>query len=525
MNPSPKHVAAAVMGLIFALPVTNLAAEENLPPPLVAGVGVPQGQIEMAIERVPEIVNAVMEQTGVPGIAVAVVADGEVAYAEGFGVRRVGTADPVTPDTIFQIASLSKSIGASVVAHQVGTGVVDWDTPITELLPWFALSDERVTALVTIGDLFAHRSGLPDHAGDDLEDLGFDRRTILERLRYLPLSGFRQEYAYTNFGLTAAAEAVAAASGEDWADLSREVLYEPLGMSRTSSRLADFLSADNRAYGHVQTGQGYEPLFQREPDAQSPAGGVSSSVTDMANWLLMVLQDGVFEGRQIVADDALLPAISPQVISSPPFVAAARAGFYGYGFGVSYQPSGRVLLSHSGAFALGAATNYVMLPSLEVGIVILSNAAPIGAVEAIGMTVADLVQYGEVTRDWTAAYGEAMAPVMAPFGKYVGRMPPSDPAPHAPLQTYVGTYQNAYFGEVAITSEAGELALSAGPEAERFQLRHWTGDAFVFAPRGENATAGSISAASFRLEGDRSVSLTIEFFDAYDQGTFLRIRE
>lgn len=523
MKTSPKHVAAAAIGVFAALPLTGvLAADEALPPPLVAGIPVPQGQLEMAIERVPSIVENVMDQTGIPGIAVAVVANGEVAYAEGFGVRRVGSSDPVTADTIFQIASLSKSIGASVVAHQVGEGVVDWSTPVTDLLPWFRLSDEHVTALVTIGDLYAHRSGLPNHAGDDLEDLGFDRRTVLERLLYLPLSGFRNEYAYTNFGLTAAAEAVAQAAGMDWAVLSREVLYEPLGMSRTSSVYADFVSANNRAYGHVLTSDGYDALYRREPDAQSPAGGVSSSVADMANWMMMVLQDGTFEGRQIIAEEALLPVLSPQVISSPPFATAARAGFYGYGVGVSYQPSGRALLSHSGAFALGAATNYVMLPSLDVGIVILSNAAPIGAVEAVGMSFADLVQYGEITRDWTSAYAIAMAPILQPFGKYVGHLPPSDPEPHAPLQTYVGTFHNAYFGDVSIAIESGDLVLSAGPADQRYQLRPWSGDEFVFEPQGENATAGSISAASFQLQGDRSASLTIEFFNQYGLGTFLR---
>ena len=101
-----------------------------------------------------------------------------------------------------------------MVAHQVGANAIGWDTPIVSKLPWFALSDPAVTKMVTVGDMFSHRSGLPDHAGDMLEDLGYDRRYVLERLRQLPLDPFRISYAYTNFGLTAGAEAVAVGRGQ-----------------------------------------------------------------------------------------------------------------------------------------------------------------------------------------------------------------------------------------------------------------------------------------------------------------------
>ena len=118
-------------------------------------------------------------------------------------------------------------------------------------LPWFALGDPYVTANVTVGDMFSHRSGLPDHAGDRLEDMGFDRRQVLEKLRLEPLDPFRITYQYTNFGVTAAAEAVATAAGTDWARLSNDTVYAPLGMTSTSSRFADFVARPNRAVGHM----------------------------------------------------------------------------------------------------------------------------------------------------------------------------------------------------------------------------------------------------------------------------------
>ena len=497
--------------------------DPSVPPPEATANVVPPAQIDNAIARLPELAKEMLERTHIPGLAISVVRDGRTVYAAGFGVRRVGTLDAVDADTVFQVASLSKSIAATVVARQVGQGIVAWDTPLHRDLPWFALNDPWISAHVTIGDMFAHRSGLPDHAGDELEDLGYDRDQVLRRLRFAKLHSFRDEYAYTNFGLTAAAEAVAVASHTDWAALSEQVLYGPLGMASTSSRFSDFMGRPNHAVGHVLVNGTYEAKYQRQPDAQSPAGGVSSSANDMARWMSMVLQGGVFDGKRIVAADALLPAVTAQVVSSPSHAAAARAGFYGYGFNVGTLASGRVSLSHSGAFALGAATNYVMIPSLGVGITVLSNAAPIGAVEALGMEFADLVQFGVVTRDWLAGYGALMQPMSAATGSLVGKSPPPHAAPAGHMGDYAGTYHNDYFGDLMVVRRGDALMLVVGPKQAEYRLSHWDGDAFTFEPSGENANPGSISKVSFiRNAGGRAAKVDVEFFDGTGWGMFVR---
>ena len=280
----PAVMAAA---LAIAIPhgsfAFELAIDAKAPPSQAVAVPAPPAQIDAAVAKLDELAAEIMRKSGIPGMSVAVVRDGKTVYAKGFGVRKAGESATVDADTVFQLASLSKPVGASVVAAQVGKGVVQWDTPIVKALPWFALSDKAVTRMVTIGDLYAHRSGLPDHGGDALEYLGYTRNDILRQLRYLPLAPFRVSYAYTNFGLTAAAEAVAVASGLDWATLSDRALYLPLGMNRTSSRFEDFVHRDNHAVNHAMVDGKYQPRYQREPDEQSPAGGVSSSANDMAN--------------------------------------------------------------------------------------------------------------------------------------------------------------------------------------------------------------------------------------------------
>ena len=488
----------------------------EVPPPLVPAMDLPPNAVEDAVARLDGIAEQLMEKSGIPGMSVAVVHGGETVYAKGFGVTDVETGAEVDADTVFQLASLSKSLGSTVVAHQVSQNAISWDTPVVEKLPWFALSDPAVTQMVTIGDLYSHRSGLPDHAGDKLEDLGYDQRQVLERLRLLPLDPFRISYAYTNFGLTAAAEAVATSAGKPWADLAEEVLYRPLQMTSTSSRFADYQARADRAVGHIHVGGTYEPLYVRDADAQSPAGGVSSSANDMTKWLTMMLADGSFGGQQIVSPEVLLAATTPQIVSSPPSEPAMRSGFYGYGFNVGTTSAARVQLSHSGAFELGAGTNFLILPSADVAIVALTNATPSGVPEALTAEFADLVQFGEVREDWYTLYSQAFAAMGAPDGALVGQQPPVDPAPAAPPASYVGTYNNDFWGPAQVSEQDGTLVLALGPR-DTFELTHWDGNVFTFALESENASPGTISQATF--DGDR---LTLEYYDEDHNGVFTR---
>ncbi|MEU2006962.1 serine hydrolase [Rhodococcus sp. NPDC019627] len=498
-------------------PASTTAPDKPANPATVSGVDIPDGRVDDAVGRLDDLVKNLMDSTHVPGMAVAVVHGGRTVYAKGFGVREEGTDEMVDADTVFQLASLSKSVGSTVVAHEVGTGVVGWDTTVVSKLPGFALADPWVTEHVTVGDLYSHRSGLPDHAGDGLEDLGNNQQQVLDKLRLEPLNPFRITYEYTNFGVTAAAEAVAAASGTDWATLSERAIYQPLGMDSTSSRFADFQARSNRAIGHQLVDGKYVADAVRDPDAQSPAGGVSSSVNDMSKWLTMLLGDGMFEGKEIVDSKALLPAVSPQIVSSPPSSLDARPGFYGYGFNVSTTSAGRVSLSHSGAFQLGAATNFVAIPSADVAIVALTNGSPTGIPETLTAEFADLVQYGEIREEWRDLYYQAISPMLDPEGSLVGKDAPTNPAPAQPLPTYTGTYNNAYWGPAVVSEKDGQLILQLGPAGQTFPLEHWDGSIFTFRPSGENAPPGTVSEA--RFAGN---SLILEYYNTDGQGTFVR---
>ncbi|BBX63336.1 serine hydrolase [Mycobacterium saskatchewanense] len=525
-----KRAASAAFAVILlastgcghAQPVsTPPSTLSDAPPNEVSGVDIPAGRIDDAISKLDGLAGDLMKSTGIPGMAIAVVHGGKTLYAKGFGVRDAtkgnGQGNSVDADTVFQLASVSKSVGATVVAHEVTESAVSWDTAVVSKLPWFALNDPYVTGHVTIGDLYSHRSGLPDHAGDKLEDLGYDRRQTLERLKYLALQPFRISYAYTNYGVTAAAETASVAAGKSWEDLADVALYRPLGMASTSSRFADFLARPNHAINHIKVGDKWEPRFQRNPDPQSPAGGVSSSVNDVAHWLTMLLGNGTYNGQRIASPEALLPAVTTQVVSMPPKTPKGRPGAYGYGFNVSVTSSGRTEYSHSGAFALGAATNFVVMPAEDVAIVALTNAAPIGVPEALTAEFMDLVQYGQIREDWAGLYKQAMSWMNNPEGSLVGKQPPATPAPPRPLTTYAGSYANDYWGPAVVTERDGALQLSMGPKGRTFTLTHWDGDTFTFPIADENAPPGTISKATFGGN-----TLNLEYFDSEKQGTFTR---
>jgi CubicO group peptidase (beta-lactamase class C family) len=497
-------------------PPPTASAQSDVPPPLVPAMPLPDNAVENAVAKLDGIADDLMKKSGIPGMAVAVVHGGKTVYAKGFGVKDVRSGDKIDPDTVFQLASVSKPVSATVVAHQVGVNAIGWGTPIVSKLPWFALSDPVVTPMVSVGDMFAHRSGLPDHAGDILEDLGYDRRYVLERLRQLPLEPFRISYAYTNFGLTAGAEAVAVSAGKSWEDLADEVLFRPLGMASTSFRFADYAARPDRAVGHIHVDGRYEPRYIRDADPEAPAGGASSSVNDMTRWLTMVLANGSHEGKQIVDAKALLPAVTPQMVSSPATEPAMRSGFYGYGFNVGATSAARMSLSHSGGFELGAGTNVVILPSADVAIVALTNATPSGVPESLTAEFADLVQFGEVREDWYKLYGDIFTPMEQPTGSLVGQKPPANPAPAAPLASYVGTYNNDYWGPARITEKDGKLRLALGAKLD-VPLDHWDGDVFTYSWVSENSPPGTISKATF--DGNK---LTLEYYDTFNKGTFTK---
>lgn len=439
-------------------------------------------RVRVAAQMVDRMAPDILKRTGVPGMAIAIVHKGERVLTNGYGVRKIGEPALVTADTVFQIASISKPVTTSIIGAMVTKGFINWDDRVAEYDPNFEFSDPWVTDNVTIRDFLTHRSGLPDHNGDVLEDLGYDRDEVLYRLRAIsPLDSFRAKYNYTNFGFTQAAEAVAWKYGANWDDIAHEFILKPLRMTSTSLLHDDYIQSPQRAWLHVFEDGKAVAKYDRNPDAQSPAGGVSSSVRDMGIWMRMLLNRGMFEGNKIIDPGVLLEVQSPQVISNfDP--TTGNVGFYGIGWNIGWNEQGNLRASHSGAFGLGAATTVVLIPGQELGIIILTNAAPIGVPEAVADIFFDLLYNGISSKtDWIAVWRDRFEIANAdPFVDYSKRWKPYPSMPGLDLSAYVGTYHSDYYGDLQVRQADGKLSLLLPPTGTAYELDHWAKDTFTY---------------------------------------------
>lgn len=507
------HFSRFFLSILLALPASSALAGE-----------LTDESIASAISAVDKIASVKVADKSLIGLSIAVVHKDKTIFIKGYGLREVGKENTVDGDTVFQLASVSKPISATVVASLIDDAKLSWDTKVSTLDPSFQMYEPYVTSEITIRDLYCHRSGLPEHAGDLLEDLGFDRAQVLHRLRYQkPVSSFRSKYAYTNFGLTEAAVAAAKANKTSWEEAASNKLFRPLGMSSSFTSFADFSKSNNKASSHVLERGTWHHKFTREPDAQSPAGGISSSASDMAKWMRFILANGKFENRQVVAEKALAEISKPQILTgfSP---LSGLPTFYGLGMNVSYDERGRLHLGHSGAFALGNATAISLVPSEQLGIAVLTNCYPIGAAEALTNVFTDQALYQKQTQDWFALFKKIFSDPntlgLEKTGDY--SQPPSQTHPSLEAKSYAGTFQSDLYGEIEIKANGENLELLLGPTKGSFLLKHYDRDVFTYIPPGENSNGAS--PVIFSIDANSHANqVTIENLNEDGQGVFSRI--
>lgn len=412
-----------VLGLVLAVaaPLPQAHGTEGLPD-VVPGTGV-----DAAAARC--ITHWALHHYEMPGVAIALVQNGRLVLAKGFGVRDLATGAPVTADIVFQLASVSKTFTAASVAAVEDRKQLGWDQPMVSLLPEFSLADAG--RWVNARDLLSHRAGFPAFFGDLFDHLGYDRADVLHRIRYVqPASSFRERPAYSNIGFFLAGELAAKAGGEPFTDLTQRVLFQPLGMNRTGTAAALFgrrpdqpgvLADVSRSHALVD-----DRLWVVPPNLSAlfiPAGGFASSVNDLARFVAMLARGGEIDGRRVLSTEAVKELFEPVIADEPGFAEFppidASSGFdHSPGWGV-YHYNGLKVLEQGGA--------------LDGGRTLLLAVAP----------------------------------------------GPADPRPPAlPLSAYTGTYVNELFGSWVVAEHAGALEVLAGPARYRASLRPRDGETF-----------------------------------------------
>jgi CubicO group peptidase (beta-lactamase class C family) len=241
-----------------------------------------------------------MKTFDVPGIAIAVVKDGKIVVAKGYGVRKHGDPTPVDELTMFGIGSNTKAFTTAALATLVDAGKLSWDDPVYQRLPGFVMYDPYVSHEMTIRDLLTHRSGMGLGEGDLLfwPPSTYTREEIIYKLRFMkPASSFRSHYAYDNLLYMTAGQIIPAVTGTSWDDYVRQHIFAPLGMNHTNVSNAAFKTGDDYAFPHSRVDGKLQVIHFEVLDNAGPAGSINSCAADMAKWVQLQLNHGKFVDR------------------------------------------------------------------------------------------------------------------------------------------------------------------------------------------------------------------------------------
>jgi CubicO group peptidase (beta-lactamase class C family) len=398
----------------------------------------------------------------VPGLAVAIVKDGKVAFAKGYGVKEQGRQDPVDADTLFAIASNTKAFTSAAIAILSDEKKVKWDERVSDILPYFELYDPWVSHEMRVDDLLCHRSGLKTFSGDLLwYGTSYSREEIIRRARYLkPAFPFRAGYGYSNLMFLAAGEVVAKASGESWDDFVQARILAPLGMKRTITSTHQLGARGNFATPHSSFEGAVERIDWVNWDTMAPAGGIISSANDMARWLLLQLGAGALDGARIFSESAQRTMWTPHNVMSGPSPGSKESDthFRTYGLGWSVSDfQGHFTAGHGGAYD-GMFSQVWLMPEERLGIVVLTNCDR-GVMAPIVDRIRD-AYLGLPEKDYSKLAWETSK--LAKAAKK-DEPAPKNARPPMTLDSYAGTFGGAMYGDATVSTEAGGLVLRLLP--------------------------------------------------------------
>jgi CubicO group peptidase (beta-lactamase class C family) len=514
-----RTVSLAVSVLVAALALIPAAAASQTTPKAASrgtaapALGSPAAVLPSGFDA---LVARAMKTFEVPGMGIAVVKDGKVVLAKGYGVRKLGEPAAVDAQTLFGIASNTKAFTATALGLLVEEGKIAWDAPVIRYLPWLQMWDPYVTREMTVRDLLVHRSGLGLGAGDLLifPESTYSRREILERLRFVkPATSFRGAYAYDNILYLAAGEVIAAMSGRTWEDFVAERILKKVGMAESRPRHSADVTGMNVAIPHAALETGVVPVPPDENDNMNPAGGILSCAVDMAKWMLVHLGEGrLADGTRLFTaktERELTSLVTPIPISDlPAELAAQRMNFRGYALGFSVNDyRGRKVVSHTGGLT-GYVSRLVMVPELGLGIAVLTNQESGEAYNSVIYAVLDQAM-GVPPTEWAQAYlkvNERGIAGTAEALKKAAAKRATAARPSLPLADYAGTYEDAWYGpiSIALEGESGKLVMSFTKTPGMVgDMEHWSRETFVVRWRDRALRADAY--VTFMLDPDGAI--------------------
>lgn len=433
--------------------------------------------LEKILMDFDEYAAKTQKRWNVPGMSVAIAADGEIVYKKSFGVKRSGKSDKVDNRTLFQIASCSKAFTSALAAMLVDRGYFRWEDKVTDYLPDFRLDDKKVSDEMTIEDMLAQYSGLPAYSQHLMMLFGYDAGYVIRSMRYIkPAGKFRQSYAYQNNFYLLMGEIIRKVTGKSWDYNIREYIFKPLAMSSSSTDYKSYLKSKNRSLGHYYSGGKLAVLsdelaYNCWPYNFASASGVNSNIDDMSQWLLFLVNDASSFGWRLISKENFDKLFDARVLIDN---AGGRKNFYCLGW-KCMNYGGEDVIWHAGTTdGEGAYVSFIR--NKRLGIAVLMNLPNGKMADALAKKFYDLY-LGNPEVDWSAVKLEE-ADKAHKKRLQSRKRPPEIIVPPMELKKYEGIYNNVLYGDAEVKLEDGVLKFSAGPGKVWITLKHYNGNSF-----------------------------------------------
>ena len=426
------------------------------------------GFAQVTPEFIDSVVQRSMDQLPQAGIAVAVVKDGKVIHSKGYGLASIETGEKVDENTLFSIASNSKAFTTTALGMLVDEGKLSWNDKVVDIIPEFRMYDPYITEHFMVIDLVTHRSGLGLGAGDLMfipDGSDFKIEDIITSFQHQePTSEFRTKYDYDNLLYIVAGEVIHRLSGMPWDEFVEQRIMDPLGMERSAGYRENLETTENIAMPHSSEGGKVEQINEyKDPNKVfGAAGGIYASVNDLSKWMLMHLNGGSLDGKVYLEGETHDKMWEMQTLiwSSAEGEGSYNSHYNAYGLGWDLQDNdGYTIVSHTGGMP-GMLSQTVLIPELNAGIVVLTNAAPGGYsfISVVNEIKDELL--GHDGAEWVDMMKRYITESEAAADEVVGEVWETcrkAKTKDLKLENFTGTYEDGWFGEIEIENRDGKL--------------------------------------------------------------------
>ncbi len=465
-----------------------------------------------------------MKDWNIPGLAIAIIKDGKVVMMKGYGVRDLETKQPVDENTLFMIASNSKLFTGTALAQLDYDKKLSLNDKITKYFPGYKVYDPNTTQLVTIKDMLGHHLGTKTFQGDfTWWNTDLSRQEIMNRMHYLkPNQEFRASYGYCNSCFLTAGQVIPVVTGKPWEVYVHDSIVAPLQMTHTHTLGSNMSQMPNAATPYTNTfSEQLQKLPYDDVDNLAPAGSLVSCVNDLTHWIMMQLDSGRYNGKQIIAWPVLQKTREANTLIG--IRGNGLTHFTAYGLGVFIKDyNGKILYEHTGG-ADGFVTNVCFMPEEKLGITILTNNDNQQFFELLRYQILQSylgLPFTDLSNRSLPLFNRNRQQELGHINTAKARVKGNRPS--LPLNAYAGNYENQLFGEITIATYKNDLKIifphNKGLTAS---LQYMDNDQWLLT---YSNPAFGIFPLTFKTEGNKVISTDVKVNDflEYDPYTFTK---